>query len=150
MTAKQNSLRGRQGRLTDIKNYLRQVVEGKLPVNVEVNYLLQDMFNLLPDVTSTEMVQSMAVKTNDAMLMVYVASQIRAILALHNLINNKIDLKESEVQDADSRKKDKGAEKDQDAEGGPGGGRTHPVRIAPVAPDLLLAPGHQDPVLPAP
>ena len=117
MTAKQNSLRGLQGRLTDIKNYLRQVVEGKLPVNVEVNYLLQDMFNLLPDVTSTEMVQSMAVKTNDAMLMVYVASQIRAILALHNLINNKIDLKESEVQDADSRKKDKGAEKDQDAEG---------------------------------
>ena len=39
---------------------------------------------------------------------------------------------------------------DQHAEGGPGGGRTHPVGIAPVAPDLLLAPRHQDPVLPAP
>lgn len=50
---------------------------------------VQDIFNLLPNIDA-ELNRSFAVKSNDMMLVVYVASLIRSILALHNLINNKV------------------------------------------------------------
>lgn len=33
-----------------------------------------------------------AVKTNDQMLVIYLSSLIRSVIALHNLINNKVKL----------------------------------------------------------
>jgi 26S proteasome regulatory subunit N8 len=57
-----------------------------------VVYLLQDIFNLLPDVKLADFVRSMHVKTNDQMLVVYLASLIRSVIALHNLIDNKVGL----------------------------------------------------------
>ena len=51
--------------------------------------ILQDIFNLLPNIDA-ELTRSFAVKSNDMMLVVYVASLIRSVLALHNLINNKV------------------------------------------------------------
>lgn len=54
-----------------------------------VNFVLQDIFNLLPNIDA-ELNRSFAVKSNDMMLVVYVASLIRSVLALHNLINNKV------------------------------------------------------------
>jgi len=48
------------------------------------------VFNLLPDVMLTDFIQSMNVKTNDQMLVLYLASLIRSSIALHNLIDNKI------------------------------------------------------------
>lgn len=73
------------------------------------------------------------VKTNDQMVVVYLASLVRSIIALHNLINNKLtnrdaeegkkeeskDKKEKENKDAkkddkDSKKDDKSNEKSKD------------------------------------
>ena len=56
--------------------------------------LLQDIFNLLPNIDA-ELNRSFAVKSNDMMLVVYVASLIRSVLALHNLINNKVTVVKS-------------------------------------------------------
>merc|ERR1712088_60427 len=37
--------------------------------------------------------------TNDQMLIVYLASMIKSVVALHNLIDNKLDMNEKEKQD---------------------------------------------------
>lgn len=78
------------------------------------------MFNLLPDVTSPELVKSLSVKTNDQMLVVYLASLIRSIIALHNLINNKLantDAEKKEIKEKESKdKKDDKEEKEKKEE----------------------------------
>lgn len=85
------SLAGLQSRLEEIRDYLQKVVAGKLPVNHQIIYNLQDIFNLLPNLEAQHMVQAFSTKTNDQLLMIYLSSLIRAVIALHNLINNKID-----------------------------------------------------------
>lgn len=97
-----NQLRGLKGlysQISDIKSYLEQIVQGKLPVNYAIIYHLQDIFNLLPDVSSPEFVKSLYVKTNDQMLVVYLASLARSVIALHNLINNKITNRDAEKKE---------------------------------------------------
>lgn len=47
------------------------------------------------------------VKTNDQMLVVYLASLVRSIIALHNLINNKLtnrDAEEGKKEDSKDKK----------------------------------------------
>ena len=115
-------LKGLNMKLNDMKNYLQQVqrklsyptavtnglmllpqvIDGKLPMNHQITYHLQDIFNLLPDLTNPEFVRSINVNTNDQMLVVYTASLIRSIIALHNLINNKLSNKEAERKETGS------------------------------------------------
>merc|ERR1711992_227016 len=102
-------LKGLEIKLNDMHKYLQQVADGKLPMNHQITYLLQDIFNLLPDVTNPQFVKSINVNTNDQMLVVYTASLIRSIIALHNLINNKINNKE--VEKREGKKDDKDAKK---------------------------------------
>ena len=45
-------------------NCLWQVVAGELPMNHEITYQLQDIFNLLPDVTNPVFVRSLQVNTD--------------------------------------------------------------------------------------
>jgi len=52
----------------------------------------------LPNLKVEEMVRNFSVKSNDYMYVIYVSSLIRSILSLHDLINNKIHLKESEEE----------------------------------------------------
>ncbi|CAO3592721.1 unnamed protein product [Absidia cylindrospora] len=86
-----SSLSGLQGRLEEIRDYLEKVVSGQLPVNHQITYNLQDIFNLLPNLESHFMVQAFSTKTNDQLLLMYLSSLIRAVIALHNLIDNKIE-----------------------------------------------------------
>jgi 26S proteasome regulatory subunit N8 len=81
--------------LNDIKSYMDRVIKGELPINHQVIYQLQDIFNLLPQVNTPDFVAATFVKTNDQALVVYLASMIRSVIALHNLINNKIQNKET-------------------------------------------------------
>jgi 26S proteasome regulatory subunit N8 len=96
VTDQLNSVKGLQTRLEDIRDYLQKVVAGQLPVNHQIIYNLQDIFNLLPNLQTQEMVRSFSVKTNDQLLVIYLSSLIRAVIALHNLINNKIENLKSE------------------------------------------------------
>merc|ERR1711936_2601 len=115
-------LKGLEIKLNDIHKYLQQVADGKLPMNHQITYLLQDIFNLLPDVTNPQFVKSINVNTNDQMLVVYTASLIRSIIALHNLINNKINNKEAEKREGskkeESKDKDKKDDKDDKSKDG--------------------------------
>mmetsp|Transcript_7012 Transcript_7012/g.25863 ORF Transcript_7012/g.25863 Transcript_7012/m.25863 type:complete len:292 (+) Transcript_7012:272-1147(+) len=90
------ALKGLQSRLQEIKAYLEDVAEGRLPIKQQIFYELQNIFNLLPNVNVEELVRSFAVKTNDMMLVIYVSSMIRSIIALHNLVKNKLTNKEYE------------------------------------------------------
>ncbi|CAJ0586425.1 unnamed protein product, partial [Mesorhabditis spiculigera] len=89
-------LRGLHSQLTDIKRYLGEVAAGRLPVNHPVIYYIQEVLNLLPDVSHPEFVEAQNVQTNDQLLCVYMGSLVRAIIALHNLIDNKIALQKAE------------------------------------------------------
>lgn len=100
-------LKGLNAQLSDIKNYLRRVGDGKMPINYQIVYQLQDIFNLLPDITSEQFTETMYVKTNDQMLVVYLASMVRSIIALHNLINNKLTNRDAEEGKGKSDEKSK-------------------------------------------
>ncbi|XP_021295881.1 26S proteasome non-ATPase regulatory subunit 7 homolog A-like [Herrania umbratica] len=90
VTGKLTALKALDGRLQEIRNYLDLVIEGKLPLNHEILYHLQDVFNLLPNLNVGELIKAFAVKTNDMMLVIYLSSLIRSVIALHNVINNKM------------------------------------------------------------
>jgi len=92
-------LKGLNQKLKDMQNYLERVAMGDMPMNHEITYHLQDIFNLLPDVTNPSFNRSLQVNTNDQMLVMYIASVIRSVIALHNLINNKLANKEAEKKE---------------------------------------------------
>ena len=50
------------------------------------------------------MIKAFSVKTNDYMYVIYVSSLIKSVIALHNLINNKIHNKEAEAEIAQKEK----------------------------------------------
>ncbi|GAA5872849.1 hypothetical protein JCM1840_005868 [Sporobolomyces johnsonii] len=113
-----SSLRGLQTRLGEIKDYLEQVVAGALPVNHQIIYNLQDIFNLLPNLDAALQggegkdgtKRPFTVATNDQLLVMYLSSLIRAVIALHDLVLNKQTAAESATDgDGDDAKKD-GAE----------------------------------------
>merc|ERR1719159_941343 len=88
-------------------------------MNPEIVYNLQEIFNLLPDQDTEDMVQSFATQTNDMMLALYLGSMLRSTLALHNLINNKIKnkkIKEDKGKDKKEKKEGDDKEKDNDTE----------------------------------
>merc|ERR1711977_130353 len=93
-----NAMKGLHSRLGDMQTYLENVLTGKLPVNHQIIAHMQDVFNLLPNLSMESMVKAFAIKTNDMMVLIYVSSMIRSVIALHNLINNKIENKELEVK----------------------------------------------------
>ncbi len=111
-------MKGLLGRLVEIRTYLENVAENRLPVNNQISYNLQDMFNLLPNLNVEDLVRSMLVKTNDMHLVMYVTALIRSILALHGLLTNKIKYRDLDdlVLDQSVDKKEqsalKGADKD--------------------------------------
>lgn len=116
-------LKGLHLQLRDIRDYLIQVSEEKLPINHQIIYQLQDIFNLLPDINQVQFNKSFYVKNNDQMLVVYLAALVRSIVALHNLINNKLTNRDAEEgkkeekkdKEKDSKDKDKEKEKEKDS-----------------------------------
>jgi 26S proteasome regulatory subunit N8 len=110
-----HSLQGLFKHLEHIRDYLQKVVSGKLPMNHTILYQLQDIFNLLPNLHLEEFATAFAVKTNDQLLLVYLASLIRSVLALHNLIGNKVSNTKAERKDSSGG--DKTAKKEVAGEG---------------------------------
>ncbi|KAL8552103.1 hypothetical protein ACS0TY_000965 [Phlomoides rotata] len=62
VTGKLAALKGLDARLKEIRSYLDLVIEEKLPLNHEILYHLQDVFNLLPNLNVTELVKAFAGK----------------------------------------------------------------------------------------
>ncbi|KAM5538096.1 hypothetical protein V8D89_008293 [Ganoderma adspersum] len=100
------SLRGLQSRLGDVQAYLSEVASGKMPLNHQISYHLQDALNLLPDLNDPEVTTSFATTTNDEMLVVYISSLLRAVIALHALVDNKAQIGRAELEEGKGEKKD--------------------------------------------
>ncbi|KAL7006544.1 proteasome regulatory particle subunit [Cystobasidiomycetes sp. EMM_F5] len=85
-----SSLRGLATHLAEIRDYLSLVLSGEMPINHQIIYNLQDIFNLLPNLegleqASTDGKRPFTEATNDELLILYISSMIRAVIALHNL-----------------------------------------------------------------
>ncbi len=109
-----HGLYGLQKHMENIQQYMDKVCEGKLPLNNPILYQLQDIFNLIPNLNLEEFGRSFAVKTNDMMFVIYMASIVRSVLALHSLIANKVSNREAEKQE---REEKKGIDKKDDKKG---------------------------------
>lgn len=110
VTQTYQSLLGLHQKLREIANYLDKVYHNKLPINHVILGKLQNVFNLLPNLANKEdsepasttvkdeselnpLATAFTVKTNDELMMVYVSTLVRAIIAFHDLIENKIENK---------------------------------------------------------
>ena len=123
ITSQLESLRGLQARLGEVAVYLGKVLNQELPVNHAILEVLQDVFNLLPTLSPNpenagvgDLERSFRVKTNDQLMCIYLSSLIRAVLALHDLIDSGIDgrtdqTKEDKKEEKKEEKKD--AKKDE-------------------------------------
>ncbi|CAK7263783.1 proteasome regulatory particle subunit [Sporothrix epigloea] len=123
VTNQLQSLQGLHHRLGDIQTYLTKVLDGQLPVNHAILGNLQDVFNLLPNLSTkaasspsaadtpasggseSDLAYAMSVKTNDQLMAIYLSSLIRAIMAFHDLIENKIQNRQQQ-EEKDTAKKD--------------------------------------------
>jgi len=88
---------------------------------------LQDVFNLLPNLSTpsstdgeeghnNDLARAMSVKTNDQLMAIYVSSLIRAIIAFHDLIDNKIKNRQDQAEEKEKEEKER-AEKEKKANG---------------------------------
>lgn len=128
ITNQMRSLQGLHHRLRDIQAYLQKVLDGQLPVNHAILGNLQDVFNLLPNLSTpksgpgatgtnadSELSHAMSIKTNDQLMAIYLSSLIRAITAFHDLIENKIQNRQQ--QEETEAKKKEGGENSEKKEG---------------------------------
>lgn len=131
LTNQLKSLQGLQRKLGDIVSYLNKVMNNELPINHAILGKLQDVFNLLPNLgqpnedemnlRNNEVVnhnnnlqKALTVKTNDELMVIYIANLVRAIIAFDDLIENKIQnkklqekkTKEYEAENSNSKQKD--------------------------------------------
>jgi len=105
-------------KLVECKDYLEACVRGDQKVNPKIVANLQTILNLLPNLNTEEMVRSILIKTNDMQLAIYLSALIRSVIALHDLINNRIRYGENGIDMEEEKKeeteKEKAAGKDKD------------------------------------
>ncbi|EDO06303.1 putative 26S proteasome regulatory particle non-ATPase subunit8 [Babesia bovis T2Bo] len=80
-------------KLAEIVDYLKGVIGGQYNLNPAIVYMLQDILNLFPSVDSDAIKEAFIINMNDTSLAIYLGSILRAILALHNLIDNMTENK---------------------------------------------------------
>ncbi|KAG9045665.1 proteasome regulatory particle subunit [Tulasnella sp. UAMH 9824] len=116
-----SSLRGLQSRILEIRDYLRSVSKGDLPINHQIIYHVQDALNLLPDLDDPAKTKAFTVNNNDQLLVVYLSSLLRAVIALHALVDNKESIGKAELEEKEGEDEKKaknntpGAKKADDA-----------------------------------
>merc|ERR1712096_344892 len=102
---KEQGLRSMHIKLSQIRDYLQSVVDEKLPVNNEIMYCVQDIFNTLPGLNMFRTTPEMATEVNDGLMVSYMGQVMRSVLALHNLILNKFEMKRLK-EEAEKKKKE--------------------------------------------
>ena len=104
-----NGLAALENRLGMISNYLKDVIDGKLPIENEINGIIQSIFNLLPNIELKETNDALNVKSDDSQFMIFISQLCRAVVALHDLVNERhppLGEKEKQQKEAE-KKKDK-------------------------------------------
>lgn len=75
---------------------------------------------MLPDLGDETLTRAFASETNDELLVVYVSSLVRAVIALHALVDNKETIGRAELEEGEREKekeKEKKGEKKEKSEG---------------------------------
>ncbi|KAF8126023.1 maintenance of mitochondrial structure and function-domain-containing protein [Boletus edulis] len=122
------SLQGLQSRLRDVHSYLLDVVAGTLARESPIIYHLQDALNLLPDLSDSVVTQSFTSSTNDQLLVVYLSTLLRAVIALHALVDNKATIGRAELEEgADEKEKEKKTAEGKKSEEGKEKGKSESV-----------------------
>jgi 26S proteasome regulatory subunit N8 len=108
--AKMTGLSTLTEKLVECKDYLEACMWGEKKMNQEISANLQSILNLLPNLNTDELVTSFLTKTNDMHMAIYLSALIRSVVALHDLVNNKImygqeDTGEEKKEDAPVGKK---------------------------------------------
>ncbi|KAJ1678874.1 proteasome regulatory particle subunit [Spiromyces aspiralis] len=98
VTYQLNSLRGLKSRLANIQLHLQKKLDENKPVNPQIVSNLQQIFNLLPTLTIKDNASTFSSKANDEYLIIYISAVIRSVIALHDLIDNKIENRQREVE----------------------------------------------------
>ena len=111
---KEQSMRSLIKKLTEIKNYLVKVIAGKIPINAQIIFNIQEIFNLLPNFDTESLIKAMSIQTNNNYLVLYLSWLAKTVVALHKLIDNKIAIKEEENMAKENTKKEDEKEKDKD------------------------------------
>jgi len=108
--AKLSGLTTLQEKLVECKDYLEACARGETKVNPDIIANLQTILSLLPNLNTEALIRSMMVKTNDMHMAIYLAALIRSVIALHDLVNNKIrygeDGTKDEEEEAEEKKED--------------------------------------------
>mmetsp|Transcript_20787 Transcript_20787/g.43362 ORF Transcript_20787/g.43362 Transcript_20787/m.43362 type:complete len:316 (+) Transcript_20787:156-1103(+) len=107
---KTSSLASLASKLTGIRDYL---LSNPNP-NPAIIDSLQELFNLLPNLDNLH--SALTLKTNDMHVSLYVASLVRAVLGLHDLVVNRV--REGDEGEAGEEKKDDKAKAKEDKEEG--------------------------------
>ena len=90
-----SGLKSLRTRLVAAVDYCDAVSSGKLPANHDILRLLQDAFNALPSAPPSGpspdplLARALSARSNDMMLAAYMGSLVRAVLALHGLVDNR-------------------------------------------------------------
>ena len=106
---KTSALSGLTTQLLEMKTYLENILAGKLPTNNQIIYNMQTIFNLLPNLNIEELIRALLIKTNDMHLVIYISSLLRCVVALHDLVTNKLQFKDDDpwtVPEKGSKKED--------------------------------------------
>lgn len=113
LTETYQSLLGLHQKLRDISTYLEKVLLNDLPLNHSILGKLQNVFNLLPKLIhgstlgalqsksvadritdfANPLSTAFTVKSNDELMLVYISTLVRSVLAFHDLIENKLENK---------------------------------------------------------
>lgn len=152
VSALASGLKSLRARLAAAADYADAVASGKLPANQDILRLLQDAFNALPTAPPTcssspsssslsslpasvsgesaALSRALSARSNDMMLSAYIGSLVRAVLALHGLVDNREtsaarrkeaarkEREKEEEEEAAARKKKEAAKKKEAGEEG--------------------------------
>jgi 26S proteasome regulatory subunit N8 len=111
--AKMSGLATLSEKLVECQQYLEACVRGEKKMNPEISANMQTILNLLPNLNTEDLVRSMLVKTNDMHMAIYLSALIRSVIALHDLVNNKIQYGHEET--GEEKKEDPAPSKTREA-----------------------------------
>lgn len=91
LMAIKEGLNSMQGGLSEMEEYLQRVQRGEMPLSPSINKHLQELVNALPQPTPI-LTDALSLAANDHLAAIWTGSLIRSVIALHNLIDNKLKL----------------------------------------------------------
>lgn len=100
-------LKGLVSKLAIVNQYLTRVEDGSMAVDNQIMFNLQELLNIMPKLADETKLKAFQVKTNDNYFTIYVSSIVRAVISIHDLINNKLSAKRLDLEKIKEKNKDK-------------------------------------------